>query len=48
MVIKHTRPCDGHIAMLGCGLIGQSWTALFLFHGMTLRLGTPIPSRARR
>ena len=44
MVTTHTRPCDGHIALLGCGLIGQSWTALFLFHGHDVAAWDPDPA----
>lgn len=43
MVTTPTRHCDGHIAMLGCGLIGQSWTALFLFHGHDVAAWDPDP-----
>lgn len=31
------------IAVLGCGLIGQSWTALFMYHGHPVAAWDPDP-----
>ena len=38
----------GHVAVLGGGLIGRSWTALFLAAGRTVAVHDPDPATARR
>jgi 3-hydroxyacyl-CoA dehydrogenase len=42
--VENTHPINGHIAIIGCGLIGQSWTALFLFHGHDVTAWDPDPA----
>ena len=42
--IETTPPVNGPVAILGCGLIGQSWAALFLFHGHDVAAWDPDPT----
>lgn len=45
MQVKPTIPTDTQapVAILGCGLIGISWTALFLHHGIDVHAWDPNP-----
>ena len=37
-----------HVAVIGAGVIGASWTALFLAHGLAVRVTDPAPDVERR
>ncbi|MFJ3667336.1 3-hydroxyacyl-CoA dehydrogenase NAD-binding domain-containing protein [Streptomyces sp. NPDC090106] len=41
-------PCGGRAAVLGAGLIGRSWTALFLAAGKSVAVYDPDPATAAR
>ena len=45
MQVKAAIPTDTQapVAILGCGLIGISWTALFLHHGIDVHAWDPNP-----
>ncbi len=44
MSVDPVLPVRGQLAILGCGLIGQSWAALFLAHGHDVAAWDPAPA----